>query len=236
MAAVASMVVTAALNRRAQSDAALPRMLSLGSRLGWIRRRAAAMVLLVSAVAFGLILFQPGREWLLQNYFSRKLAGDQGRLDVLACYTALPFSDGSRWALGMGYEEAWRSFCNEDVGITVTHAHNFVAQLMGETGLISTLAVLVALAAMWLPLLRRAWIGGSTSESFCSADPQRQTIQTQFIAVFLFIIVFALFEITFLKVTVLECLIGYLLSMSFCGKAQQSDSEQLQPSTSHAAP
>jgi hypothetical protein len=234
MAAAASMVIAAALNRRIRSNAPEPRSVSVGSRLSWIRTRAAALLLTVSAVAAGLVLFQPGRTWLLDNYVGRKLAGDQDRLDVLACYVSLAFSDGSRLLLGAGYGEAWRRFCDQDVGITVSHAHNFVAQLMGETGLPATLGVLLALAAPLFPLIKQF----QSPRGHCSASSagsERQTVMTLFLAAYLYIISFALFELAFLKVTVLECLIGYLLSMSLCGNSEQASAQKLQPITSFQA-
>jgi hypothetical protein len=223
MAAVAGMVIASALNPG-----------SSRAWMSWMRRRAAVPIT-IGTIAVGLILFQPGRAWLLQNYFSRKLSGDQGRLDALGCYLSLPFSDGSRWALGVGYGEAWKRFCDEDVGITISHAHNFIAQLAGETGLISSAAVLIALAALWLPLLRRSPIHGGQQASL-SADPQRSSVQAYFSAAFLYLLVFALLELAFLKVTVLECLIGYLLAMSYCGKTPQAKPERLQQITTSTAP
>ena len=200
-----------------------------------LRSRAKAMMLTAGVIAGSLVLFQSGRGWLLQNYVSRKLVGDQGRLDVLACYTTLPFSDGSRWALGAGFGEAGRRFCDEDVGIYVSHAHNFVAQLMGESGLIATVAVLAALAALWSPILNRKT--SSDDSPAPSSDAAQSTAISLFMAAYFFILLFALFELAFLKVTVLECLIGYLLSMSFCGgNSGQGRTTHHQPITSSTAP
>lgn len=193
-----------------------PALLKGTARAGRRARRLALAALVAGVTALALSRFTGGTAWLIRSYVTRKLGGDQDRLEVLACYTTLPFSDQSRWALGVGYGEAWKRFCDEDVGIHVTHAHNLIAQLMAETGLLATLAVILVLGLLWLPLTRRGRMAAAPGAIMAASDPSMAIVQRLFIAAFLYIVAFAMFELAFLKVTVLECLIGYLLSMSFC--------------------
>ncbi|MEB3166748.1 MAG: hypothetical protein VKO65_08770 [Cyanobacteriota bacterium] len=144
-------------------------------------------------------------------YILRKIPGDLYRIKVLACYGALPFQHEDYWLYGAGYDAARIRFCDEDVGIRLTHAHNIFGQLMADAGLVSTAAIAIAALLM---LSRGLWALRVLRRSPAEAQPEL-TVVPSLIAGTLFGFLFSLFELTMLKVTTLEILFGLLPAALF---------------------
>lgn len=144
-------------------------------------------------------------------YILRKIPGDLYRIKVLACYGSLPFQHEDYWLYGAGYDAARIRFCDEDVGIRLTHAHNIIGQLMADTGLVCTVAIAIGALLM---LSRVLWALRVVRRSPAEAQ-QELSVVPSLIAGTLFGFLFSLFELTMLKVTTLEILFGLLPAALF---------------------
>lgn len=175
------------------------------------RRPFIALAGLASGIFTAALLTNAGRQFW-QAYVGRKLPGDAERLKVLTCYSKLPFSGEGRWLYGVGYGEAHRRFCDEDVGITVTHAHNFFAQVMAESGLLSSAAIVAAASIISGRLI--TWL---RPEATNEVDDKNLLTMAgpALLACSFFLFLFNLFELGLIKVTVLELLFGYLPASAF---------------------
>ncbi|MCT0219125.1 O-antigen ligase family protein [Synechococcus sp. CS-1329] len=196
----------------------LPPLL-VGTALALTRRspvwRPRRITLVIGAAALALVLVvahQSGLgSWLLQMFGERKSTGDDGRIAVLACYLGLPFLEPGFWFFGAGYGAARVRFCDEDVGITVSHAHNFIVQIIADSGLISAAAVTVT-AVLVFGRLKRL-LPASTGAG--ATDHQAHVIAPALLASCLFLLIFNSFELTTMKVTMLIALFGFLPACGF---------------------
>jgi len=102
-------------------------------------------------------------------------------------------------------------FCDEDVGITVSHAHNFIVQIVADSGLISAAAVTLAAVLVFGRLKRLLSASSGTGVD----GPRAHLIGPALLASCLFLLIFNIFELTTLKVTMLTLLFGFLPACSF---------------------
>jgi len=205
------LLVAAALLLTRQSPSTAARADGQPPRRGWWRPRRLALVIGAAALAL-VLLHQSGLDSrLLYTFFERKSSGDDGRLTVLACYLGLPFLEPGFWFFGAGYGAAMVRFCDEDVGITVSHAHNFIVQIVADSGLISAAAVTLAAVLVFGRLKRLLSASSGTGVD----GPRAHLIGPALLASCLFLLIFNIFELTTLKVTMLTLLFGFLPACSF---------------------
>jgi len=80
-----------------------------------------------------VLLHQAGLDYVAAYVFFRaEIQWDDGRLTVLALLSR----PASSWSRASGFSgqvmEQRGPFCDEDVGLTVSHAHNFIVQIVGR--------------------------------------------------------------------------------------------------------
>lgn len=173
--------------------------------------RHLLLALLLAGAAMATVVLSRGLQQAPVLYLLRKIPGDLNRLKVLACYGSLPFQHKDFWLYGAGYDAARIRYCDEDVGIRLTHAHNIFGQILADAGLVC--AVAVAFAALLL-ISRVVWAGRVLRCSPADAQPGHVVVPS-LIAGSLFGFLFSLFELTMLKVTLLEILFALLPAALF---------------------
>jgi O-antigen ligase len=142
-----------------------------------------------------------------QMYGQENLENDAARLNLWGCYFGLPFTGDNRFIWGVGYEKAWRVWCNaEKLGRPLSHAHNFILQVWGENGVAGALFVL-------------SWLGWIVSRAIGNA--RRLSLEGNPVMVFAclalitYLIGFNLFELGIMKVPLLLFCFGLFLASPF---------------------
>ena len=126
-------------------------------RLGWRRTLLAS---LGCGAAIGTLM---GFWWFVAgsgsqlNWFS-----DMGRLQAARCWASIILSGHNRFLWGIGYGDRSRQFCAEATALArghswnpMGHAHNTVAQILGDTGTLGLLAFCLVAVLLALALGRR---------------------------------------------------------------------------------
>ena len=129
----------------------------LRSRVGWSRTLAICLAgcgALAAMMAF----------WWFQLASDNRvnLASDLGRLEAARCWSAISLSGHNRFLLGIGFGDRARDFCAKATAYArgsdwhpMGHAHNTLAQILGETGTLGLLAVVLLLVVLVLALIGR---------------------------------------------------------------------------------
>lgn len=190
----------------------------------------ACAVLLAGGVGFwllsrhqgGAVVAPVGAGMMEQIYGQENLENDAARLNLWGCYLGLPFTGDNRFIWGVGYEKAWRFWCNaEKVGRPLSHAHNFLLQVWAENGVAGALFVL-------------SWLGWIVSRAVGNARrlPQLYNPVVVFgsIAFLIYLIGFNLFELGMMKVPLLLFCFGlFLASPFFTRQGLRGDGRPLDP-------
>ena len=142
-----------------------------------------------------------------QMYGQENLENDAARLNLWGCYFGLPFTGENRFIWGVGYEKAWRFWCNaEKVGRPLSHAHNFILQVWGENGVAGALFIL-------------SWLGWIVSRAIANARKLsrdgNQVMVFACLALIAYLIGFNLFELGIMKVPLLLFFFGLFLASPF---------------------
>lgn len=175
----------------------------------WGRRRLRIALpwLLLPLIGLAGLLHLWGVRWsqLTSLYGQENVLSDLGRFNVYRCYLGLPFQGENRLLYGVGYQNSWQKWCTaEVVGRPLSHAHNLLLQIWGDTGVISSVLVLVCLGLM----LRRLWQNGT-------GFPTKGLIGLATSGTFLYLLGFNMVELGMMKVPILMGLFGYNLASVF---------------------
>ena len=172
----------------------------------WLRKAWPWLLPLPWIGLAGLLLLR-GVRWsqLASLYGSENALNDLGRIHVYRCYLGLPFLGENRLLYGVGYQNSWQKWCTAEViGRPLSHAHNLLLQIWGDTGAISSAFVLVCLGLM----LRRLWQNGKDFHTKNLAGLATSSA-------FIYLLGFNMVELGMMKVPILTALFGYFLASIF---------------------
>jgi hypothetical protein len=150
---------------------------------------------------------------LAAGYGQENLENDLSRLKVYSCYAGLPFKGENRFLYGVGYQNSWEKWCTPEVlGRQLSHAHNLLLQIWGDTGAISTLFLLICAGL----ILLRLWRNGRALPWRTSAGI---TIS------FVYLASFNMVELGMMKVPVLMAGFGYFIAAVYVPIAATSQDQ-----------
>ncbi|MEB3262842.1 MAG: hypothetical protein VKJ66_00550 [Synechococcus sp.] len=178
-------------------------------------------VLLLGLGGSGIVAALMGLWWfLLAPGSSRNLVSDLGRLQAAQCYGGIAFSGQNRFLYGIGFGSRAREFCaaataqaRGDGWRPMGHAHNSVAQMLGETGSLGLLALVLLLVVLALALARRL----RATPAPLAWGPAGASLTEAAIALNLLLLFNALATTVFLINPASQCLIGYLAATALWG-------------------
>lgn len=186
---------------------ALVLSIGLTAVLNWQGRSQRSLLWLLPG--FGLFLL--GVAGLRPDLIGRYLEFyDPARIAIARCYASQAWFNGPvRFWVGNGYGQA-AAVCQPPLTLNrVSHAHNFVLQLLADNGVLVLAIVLVGLAAT----LIRLW-----QPSQQSADADQQLLGQWLLVSLAIGLVLHLFEGSFFKLPLLQLLIGLLLGLPWLGQ------------------
>ncbi|ABB58322.1 O-antigen ligase family protein [Synechococcus elongatus] len=183
--------------------------------LNWQGRSRRSLIWLLPG--FGLLLL--GVIALRPDLVGRYLEFyDPARIAIARCYVSQAWMNGpvSFW-VGQGYGQA-AAICQPPLTLNrVSHAHNFVLQLLADNGILVLAIVLVGLTATVI----RLW-----QQIQQSADADQQLLRQWLLVSLVTGLVLHLFEGSFFKLPLLQLLIGLLLGLPWLGHLMPSRSPQ----------
>lgn len=148
------------------------------------------------------------------------LISDLGRLKAAQCWAGIAFSGENRFLYGIGLGDRARDFCaaataqaRGDGWRPMGHAHNSVAQILGETGSLGLLALVLLLVVLALALARRL----RAMPAPLAWGPAGASLTEAAIALNLLLLFNALATTVFLINPASQCLIGYLAASALWG-------------------
>ncbi|MFY8147650.1 MAG: O-antigen ligase family protein [Prochlorococcaceae cyanobacterium] len=148
------------------------------------------------------------------------LMSDLGRLKAAQCWAGVAFSGENRFLYGIGLGDRAREFCaaatmqaRGEGFRRLGHAHNTLAQILGETGSLGLLAVVLLLVVLALALRHRL----RSTPAPLPWGPSGTGPTEAALGLVLLLLCNALATTVFLINPASQCLIGYLASMAFWG-------------------
>jgi len=153
-----------------------------------------------------------------QIYGEENLENDAARLNLWGCYFGLPFTGDNRFIWGVGYEKAWRFWCDaEKVGRPLRHAHNLILQVWAENGVSGAIFLL-------------GWLGWTINRSLrnvrrLQSEGDRLMVFAG-LALLIYLIGFNLFELGMMKVPLLLFFFGLFLASPFFSRSSAQPEAQ----------
>lgn len=180
--------------------------MGLVSILNWQGRSRRLLLWVLPSVSLLVIGFVALRPTLAARYL---IFNDPARLAISHCYTSQAWLKGplSFW-LGNGYGHA-EQICQPPLILApVSHAHNFVLQLLVDNGVLVLAVVSISLAGTFARLWQQ--VRSATKD-------YRQLLWQWLLISFVIGVVLHLFEGTFFKLPCFQLLIGLLLGLPWLG-------------------
>lgn len=193
----------------------------LRSRLGWGR------TLIMSMIGTGVLASAVSIWWFLIASDSRlNLWSDLGRLQAARCWSAIALSGHNRFLFGIGFGDRAREFCSEATAYArggdwrpMGHAHNTLAQVLGETGTLGLLAIGLLLVAIFMALIQRL----NQNTSPIPWGLQGTTVTEAAMGLNLLLVFNMMTTTVHLSNPASQCLIGYLSATAFWACQASSD-------------
>lgn len=205
------------------------------SLCGWFQRlpvQRRRHLLVRGAIALGVALGGGALTFLLHPaglparlghlYGADNLANDMGRLRVWQCYAGLPFKGENRFLYGVGYQNSWEKWCSPEViGRFLTHSHNFLLQIWGDSGVIAFAFIAVCLLLILARMVRNA----SPPSHRDPARPWPWAMALSSTSIVLYLLAFNSVELGMLKVPILTALFGHFLGSVFYSQLPSGEGE-----------
>jgi hypothetical protein len=178
----------------------------------WRKDSTRFVVFLLAAVVTAALLV--GSWWFLfAPDASINQSSDLGRLRAGACWLSLMFTGGNRFIYGVGYGPQANDMCSHlREGGGFGHAHNTIAQIGGQLGMLGILAFLIVVIVISMGLRRQA-----LSVACRSGQPPFHLPFFQAAVSLNVLLLFNTLATTIYRSNqVTQCLIGFLAATSLC--------------------
>lgn len=185
--------------------------------IGWVAarwRRGSTKFLSVVFASAAMAVMVIGSWWFfLAPDANINQSSDLGRLRAGACWLSLMFTGANRFLYGVGYGPQANDMCSHlREGGGFGHAHNTIAQIGGQLGVLGIMAFLIVVILVSMGLRRQF----QSIASRCDTTPSHLAFFQVAVSLNVLLLLNTLATTIYRTNQVTQCLIGFLAATSLC--------------------